>query len=83
MYVVCLQNKYMSKYLQNTQETCRKEEQRGMDPMNQSIYGIAYILYLRRAAYHGGYVQGQVFAPCTKAATGNQLGVDQKSAGTV
>jgi hypothetical protein len=41
MYEDCLQNKYMGKYLKNTQETFRTEEQRGMDSSNQGSYGSA------------------------------------------
>jgi hypothetical protein len=39
--------------------------------------------HVKRAACQGGHVQGQIFALGTRAVTGNQLGLDQKSGGIV
>jgi hypothetical protein len=37
-------------------------------------------VHVKQTAYHA---QGQEFTPCTSAALGNQLGMDQKSGGIV
>jgi hypothetical protein len=38
--------------------------------------------HIKQTAIQGGHVQGQDFAPYTRAVTGNQLRVEQKSGGT-
>jgi hypothetical protein len=35
-------------------------------------------VHVEQTAYQGCHLQGQDFSPCTRTATGNQIGVDPK-----